>query len=242
MPCCPNCSKGGFKDHVAVRNHMSQPPSGCNTWVDDIVSLWDYLQVSSSLAPVALYPTPSSQDSNQPALENNMDVNIGPPPLANSEQYLLVKEVPPAHHKMGPQETCEHFPGAAWISSMGLTFMDNLDVDQYSSCCNANLYYPFNSLPFTTAKDLCGKVELLPSRPCWHVVELKPSHPTKQCVYLYWCDSLECITWLLHNALFCSHLNWTPQCIYTEWMTGDKVWNMQVCSHPSLQCMTCLSD
>ena len=146
MPCCPNCGKGGFKDHVAIGNHMSQPTSGCNTWVDNLISLRDYLQVSSSSAPVALYPTPSSRDSNQPALENDMDVDIGPPPLVDSEQCLSVKGVLPPHHKMGLQETCEHFPGAAWIYSMGPTFMDNFNVDQYSSCCSANLYYYlFNS-------------------------------------------------------------------------------------------------
>lgn len=69
-------------------------------------------------------------------------------------------------------------------------------------------------LSFTTAKDLRGKAELLPSRPCWCAVELKPSHPTKQRAYLYWHDSLECIAWLLHNPLFRGHLDWTPQRIY----------------------------
>ena len=74
-----------------------------------------------------------------------MDVDIRPPPLADSEQRLLVKGVPPPHHKMGPQGTYEHFPGAAQIYSMGPTFMDNFNMDQYSSRRSANLYYPFNS-------------------------------------------------------------------------------------------------
>ena len=152
MPHCPNCGKGGFKDHVAVGNHMSQPTSGCNTWVNDLISLQDYLQVSSSSAPVALYPTPSSQDSNQPASENDMDVDIRPPPLADSEQRLLVKGVPPPHHKMGPQETYEHFPGAAQIYSMGPTFMDNFNMDQYSSHRSANLYYLSELLVLTRCR------------------------------------------------------------------------------------------
>ena len=74
-----------------------------------------------------------------------MDVDIGPPPLADSEQRLSVEGVPPPHHKMGPQETYEHFPDAARIYSTGPTFMDNFDADQYSSHRSANLYYPFNS-------------------------------------------------------------------------------------------------
>ena len=141
MPHCPNCGKGGFKDHVAIGNHMSQPTSSCNTWVDDLISLWDYLQVSSSSTPVTLYSTPGSRDSNQPAWENDMDIDIRPPSLADSEQHISVDRVPLPHHKVGLQETCEYFTGAAQIHSTGPTFMDNFDADQYSSLYNANFYY-----------------------------------------------------------------------------------------------------
>ena len=81
-----------------------------------------------------------------------MDVNIGPPPLADSEQRLSVEGVPPLHHEMGPQETYEHFPGAARIYSMGPTFMDNFDMDQYSSHHNANLYYLLELLVLTRCR------------------------------------------------------------------------------------------
>lgn len=94
-------------------------------------------------------------------------------------------------------------------------------------------------LSFATAKDLRGRAELLPGGPRWRVMELKPSEPTKQPVYLYWRDALECVAWLLNHPLFRGHLDWVPrriyktpekQCrVYTEWMTGDEAWNMQVC-------------
>ncbi|KAG2087116.1 uncharacterized protein F5147DRAFT_748558 [Suillus discolor] len=34
---CPSCGKGGFKDDVAVARHMSQPRSGCSTWLQDLI-------------------------------------------------------------------------------------------------------------------------------------------------------------------------------------------------------------
>jgi hypothetical protein len=35
---CPSCGKK-FKDHSSVAHHMSQPLSGCNTWLDDLIQL-----------------------------------------------------------------------------------------------------------------------------------------------------------------------------------------------------------
>ena len=43
MPRCPSYRKGGFKDQHAVMMHMSQPTSGCNTWVNDLVSIQESL-------------------------------------------------------------------------------------------------------------------------------------------------------------------------------------------------------
>ena len=78
------------------------------------------------------------------------------------------------------------------------------------------------------------------------MMEIKTQHPTKQGVYLYWRDTLECIAWLLNHPLFQDRLDWTPRriyktperqcCMYTEWMMGDDAWNMQVC--PLSNCLT----
>ncbi|KAG1906233.1 uncharacterized protein F5891DRAFT_1182460 [Suillus fuscotomentosus] len=36
---CPSCGKDNFKDHGTVAQHMSQPRSGCNTWLQDLIRL-----------------------------------------------------------------------------------------------------------------------------------------------------------------------------------------------------------
>lgn len=38
---CPLCGKAGFRDQVAVARHMSQPHSGCSTWLQDLICLQD---------------------------------------------------------------------------------------------------------------------------------------------------------------------------------------------------------
>jgi len=71
-------------------------------------------------------------------------------------------------------------------------------------------------------------------------------------MYLYWQDPLECIAWLLNHPLFRDVLEFIPRCVYrtleklcrvyTEWMTGDEAWNMQVCfPHNQQQCFTLTS-
>ena len=61
MPCCPSCGKG-FKHHTAVANHMSQPTSGCNTWIDNLISLNDNLPASSRTGHVLLDPQYWTED------------------------------------------------------------------------------------------------------------------------------------------------------------------------------------
>jgi hypothetical protein len=93
-------------------------------------------------------------------------------------------------------------------------------------------------LSFNTAKDLRRLAELLPSGPHWHSMEITPSHPTKHKLYLYWRDTLECIMWIFNHPSFHDQLDLIPEwqytsrdklCrVYTEWMTGDSAWQMQV--------------
>ncbi|KAG2356904.1 hypothetical protein BDR07DRAFT_1178857, partial [Suillus spraguei] len=57
-------------------------------------------------------------------------------------------------------------------------------------------------LSFFTAKELCGCAELLPSVLKWQYHVISTTHATKQPVYLYWCDPLECIESLLSQPHF----------------------------------------
>ena len=61
--------------------------------------------------------------------------------------------------------------------------------------------------------------------------------PTKSPVILYWRDPLECIATIFNNPLLRGLINFLPykeyslptmRRRYSEWMTGDDAWNMQV--------------
>lgn len=96
------------------------------------------------------------------------------------------------------------------------------------------------SLPvsFRTAKELRKRAELLPSGPRWMSRQIPTSHPTKRPVYLYWRDSLELLEYLLNNPMFSDVMEFVPYRlyrtadhlyrVYTEWMSGDDAWEMQV--------------
>jgi len=57
---------------------------------------------------------------------------------------------------------------------------------------------------------------------------------------MYWRDPLECISSIFNHPLFHGHMDFTPRRVYTtaqktcrvftEWMTGDHAWEMQVCA------------
>lgn len=55
---------------------------------------------------------------------------------------------------------------------------------------------------------------------------------------VYWRDPIQCLQALFHNPLVADHLDMTPfrefktaeklVRVYTEWMSGDAAWEMQV--------------
>ena len=136
MPCCPSCGKGGFKDNTAVANHMSQPTSGCNTWIDNLVSLHDNIdpraQAAHCPAPVFV---PQSNSKDLAGMDIDTDETVPPITQPRSELPLAGSL----------QQTCDTFPGAAKIFASGVTFMDRFDADQLSNFRSTNLYYPFAS-------------------------------------------------------------------------------------------------
>jgi hypothetical protein len=62
--------------------------------------------------------------------------------------------------------------------------------------------------------------------------------PTKSPIKIYYRDALDCLESLLNNPLFTGHLDLSPfrlfstaqrlTRIYTEWMSGNVAWEMQV--------------
>ncbi|KAF8425727.1 hypothetical protein L210DRAFT_3421137 [Boletus edulis BED1] len=265
MPRCPSCGRGGFKDHHAVAMHMSQPKSGCNTWVNNLVHLQESLALPSSAGRPRRDATP---DATVP-----MDIDQEfPPPDSLADSYAEPDNPNPStwNHSQCNGFYSEQFEGAAQSYGHGDTFMDKFNRDEFSDARKSNLYYPFAcrnewelalwllrsglsmktidaflslpivkllSLSFSTARDLRGRAELLPSGPRWRSTEIKLSHPTKHPVLLYWRDALECIAWIFNHPSFRDQLDLIPErlytsdaklCrVYTEWMTGDEAWHMQ---------------
>jgi Plavaka transposase len=68
--------------------------------------------------------------------------------------------------------------------------------------------------------------------------QISTSHPTKRHVFLYWRDSLELLEYLLNNPNFANAIELVPYRlyktanrlyrVYTEWMSGNDAWEMQV--------------
>jgi len=96
-------------------------------------------------------------------------------------------------------------------------------------------------LSFRTAKELRGRAEILPSGPEWKCRNMTTTHPTKQPVRLYYRDPIDCLQALFRNPLLLNHVQLTPYRlfktaerivrVYSEWMSGNAAWEMQVNFH-----------
>ena len=80
---------------------------------------------------------------------------------------------------------------------------------------------------------------MLPSGPSWKSLPISPLYPTKNKMYLYYRNPVECLESLMRNPLLEDHIEFTPfklfesalktMRVYTEWLSGDAAWSMQVC-------------
>lgn len=86
---------------------------------------------------------------------------------------------------------------------------------------------------------LRGRIEMLPKVPDWKSKKIAlPGYATREPMYLFFRDALDCVEYLFGNPLFAGHMDFSPTRlyrdaeqtirIYSEWMTGDTAWNMQV--------------
>ncbi|KAG1860979.1 hypothetical protein C8R48DRAFT_774239 [Suillus tomentosus] len=250
---CPSCGKE-FRDHTSVARHMSQPRSGCNTWLQDLI------QLHSTLPP--------SEDSADDPMAAG---DIGEPHESYREQvegeYF---DGGGNWSKDCEAEVTDYFPEPPLAFEEGYTFLSLFDTDENSIHRKTNLYYPFSSrkewevaawllhsglsmgkidsflslemikdlrLSFRSAKELQGRAEMLPGGPRWKSQVICTSHSTKTPVILYWRDPLECIASIFNHPLFHNRLDLTPRKVYStsqklsqvymEWMTGQHAWDMQ---------------
>jgi len=83
-------------------------------------------------------------------------------------------------------------------------------------------------------------MELLPKVPDWKVKKVGiTGYATREPTFLFYRDSLDCVEYLLGNPLFMDCMDFclirlyqdAEQTIrvYTEWLTGNAAWEMQVC-------------
>jgi hypothetical protein len=79
---------------------------------------------------------------------------------------------------------------------------------------------------------------MLPKGPEWRWKRWTSPYPTKKKLDLFYRDPLACIQSILLNPLMKDHLQFSPlrifdsaaraMRIYSEWLTGDVAWSMQV--------------
>ncbi|KAG1892950.1 uncharacterized protein F5891DRAFT_1197062 [Suillus fuscotomentosus] len=252
---CPSCGKQ-FKDHTSVARHMSQPRSGCNSWLDDLIQLNSILPPSTEHDPMVV------DDINDPQVD------------ASSYDFWSQGEDLDSEGGTWDEDSevkaTDYFPEPPLAFEEGYTFLSLFDADENSIYRKTNLYYPFSGrrewrlaawllrsglsmekinsflalemiddlpLSFHSAKELHGRAESLPSGPRWKSQVIQTLHPTKSPAVLYWRDPLECIATIFNHPLFCNCLDYTSRKeysttqrhsrIYTEWMTGDHAWEMQ---------------
>lgn len=94
-------------------------------------------------------------------------------------------------------------------------------------------------LSFSSAQEMRSRIELLPSPPRWKQEEIKiTGGSTKEPLILFFRDGLECFRYLFGNPNFASYMDYAPrrdyanatksERLYTEMMTGDHAWRLQV--------------
>jgi len=126
---CPSCGKQ-FKDHSSVARHMSQPRSGCNTWLEDLIQLRESTTPSQSLP------------EDYPMEEPHIDFG------AEGESIGGVSGSWGGSQDEGSgactSETTDYFPNPPLAFEEGYTFLSLFDQDENSIYRKTNLYYPFS--------------------------------------------------------------------------------------------------
>ncbi|KAG1876909.1 hypothetical protein C8R48DRAFT_768476 [Suillus tomentosus] len=142
MPHCPSCGKV-LKDHTSVARHMSQPRSGCNTWLDDIIKL------NTIIPPTDDHPM-DPMDNNglpmpyyEPGLgdEDNTYIFHGQEEDITLEAHDGIRD----QGKDANSEVTDYFPNSPLAYEDGYTFLGLFDADENSVYRKTNLYFPFSS-------------------------------------------------------------------------------------------------
>src|SRR5260221_1551503 len=93
-------------------------------------------------------------------------------------------------------------------------------------------------LSFRSEKDLRNRAKMLQKGPGWKCLPITTVYPTKNKINLYYRDPIECLQLIMRNPLLKDQLEFEPyhifktaektMRIYTEWLSGNAAWEMQV--------------
>lgn len=122
---CPSCGKE-LKDHTSVARHMSQPRSGCNTWLEDLIRLNSILPPSNDAMV-----TDDSYETEDMAYDFN-----------NGESF---ERESGSRTQDRDAEVTDFFPEPPLAFEHGYTFLSLFESDENSVHRKTNLYYPFSS-------------------------------------------------------------------------------------------------
>ncbi|KAG2133031.1 hypothetical protein DEU56DRAFT_757250 [Suillus clintonianus] len=137
---CPSCGKGGFKNDVAVARHMSQPRSGCSTWLQDLICLRSESDscMDSDDEPNISMDMDDASEPNMPDIESGGlgdwdEMSRGSTSGSESQEM-------PTHNS----EVIDSYSDCAQSYGRGYTFLDLFNSDNNSKHRAMNPYYPFS--------------------------------------------------------------------------------------------------
>ncbi|KAI6096000.1 hypothetical protein F5141DRAFT_1067925 [Pisolithus sp. B1] len=220
----PSCGKR-FESETQVLQHMNQPLSACQSFVDDLSSITVSQPTSSQALLLSIPDCYGSHNAPEPSLppQDNL-MAMEPDDLLHHEQGSGPL---PADIEATPMNV-KVYLGASMSYVSGLTFMDNFFADEHGELCKENIFYPFAS-----QEDWQVALWLLHSRLSMAAIDsflslelswvLHPQNLTKQVMTLFYCDPIECLQSLLSHPLFEPHISFIPR----------KVWSMaaQISNH-----------
>ncbi|KAG1889115.1 uncharacterized protein F5891DRAFT_1198690 [Suillus fuscotomentosus] len=224
---------------------MSQPRSGCNSWLEDLINL-------HSASICAATSIDMDHELNIPDLNLDVDPKLDEPVFGHPswDEGFQGGGGEGDSQVDGPTDSgfTNWYPEPPQTYGKGYTFLDLFHSDKNSVYRVTNHYYPFSdrkewevalwllhsglsmakinsflslemikSLPlsFWSAKELHSQAETLPSGPHWLSQVIPTVHPTKSPVILYWRNPLECIMSILNHPFFHDQIDCMPRRVYT---------------------------
>ncbi|KAK7042241.1 hypothetical protein R3P38DRAFT_2512149 [Favolaschia claudopus] len=261
---CPNCPRS-FDQRASVLKHLNNPRTNCIRWYTRLRELIisqepEYAHYKAEFEEALGYYQPhyvkQHPDGHEEMdLDHNAASNCGTNDDANAEEEDVegVEDFRGASATYGKGQSFREwvdadkfahertsnpfYPFASkqeWemASFMLRSGMSMADIDEFLSLQMVREKLAFS---FTSAKELRGRAELLPSGPSWKATTISlDNYPTKTPITLYYRDALECIQALLANPLVAQHIELTPKKLYrngrryfSEWISSDGAWAMQ---------------